>query len=122
MSDTDTKKPAPKAKARAKKPAPKASHDLPDLKRTRAREVAGRKPGSVRRVTEGFFVPGPLAAEYERTTGNKFIVPAGSGMQPIPAEGQWYPVTTYLLKQVRDGAAAEGNPPADERADIKLEE
>jgi hypothetical protein len=118
----DTKKPAPKAKTKAKKPAPKPSHDLPELKRTRTREVAGRKPGSVRKVAEGFFVPGPLAAEYERNTGNRFICPAGAGMQPIPAEGQWYPVTTYLLKQVRDGAAAEGNPPADERADIKLEE
>lgn len=122
MSDDDIKKPAPKTKAKAKKPAPKPSHDLPMLQRTRTREMAGRKPGSVRKVTEGFFVPGPLAAEYERTTGNKFICPAGAGMQPIPAEGQWYPVTAYLLKQVRDGAASEGNPPADEREDIKLEE
>jgi hypothetical protein len=110
MSDETEKKPA-KKKARATEkpaqPAPrKSSPDLPELERTRLVDA----PGSKRKVKEAFLVPGPLAAEYEANTGNKFICPAGPGMRPVPAGGQWYPVTNYLLRQVRSGALAEGFP------------
>jgi hypothetical protein len=94
--------------------------DLPELQYPRRREYKGNKPGRVRFIVEGFFVPGPRAAEYEEKHGRKFICPAGPGMKPIPDEGQWYPVTSYLLRRVRDGDAAEGKPTKDDRKDIKL--
>jgi len=124
-TDTPTP-PAPKPDETPKKAPPKAEprkrgpRTLPVLKHSRRREFAGNKPGRVKSTEEGFFIPGPRATEYEKATGNRFICPAGPGMKPIPKGGQWYPVTVYLLKQVRDGSAAEGDPPKAERKDIKL--
>jgi hypothetical protein len=114
-------KPAPKVPV--EKPAPQPSAEpqsLPVLKYPRKRYYKGKKPGRVRFIVEGFFVPGPLAAEYEKKHGRKFICPAGPGMKPIPDDGQWYPVTNYLLRRWRDGDAAEGVPAEADREDIKL--
>jgi hypothetical protein len=81
---------------------------LPELKRPRNKEIPRDKDDGVRLVQEGFFVPGPNAKAYPGGE-DRFLCPAGPGLNPIPRDGQWYAVTDYLLKRIRAGDAAEGS-------------
>lgn len=84
--------------------------DLPVLKTQRYRDERRANSDRTKRVAEAFFVPGPNAEKYPNGA-DAFRCPAGPGMASIPKEGRWYDVTTYLLKCVRSGDAAEGSPP-----------
>ena len=83
--------------------------DLPVLKTQRYRDVKRRNSNRTVKLAEACFVPGPNAKTYPGGEEN-FILKAGPGMGTIPKEGKWLVVTTYLLRRVRDGDAAEASP------------
>lgn len=83
--------------------------DLPVLKTERMKTVKRRNSDRTRQIAEACFVPGPNAKKYPGGE-DKFICKAGPGMGAIPKDGKWLIVTTYLLRRVRDGDAAEASP------------
>lgn len=80
---------------------------LPEPQRPRYRDVPRKNSNRTRVLQEAFFVPGPNALVYPGGE-SKFRCKAGPGMSAIPAKGNWYVVTSYLLRCMRNGDAQEG--------------